>query len=72
MSKTNTTPDQIEKFKECARYIVEFEQDDWKDSVFNGDTVESHIFAVAYRALFGESAFDEICADLEQEMKAKT
>lgn len=65
--------DALDPLLECARYIVEFEEEDWEEAVYHHGTEElfNHIFAKAYTALYGEAAFLEKAADLEEKLRGQ-
>ena len=61
----STFPERLEAvldpLLECARYIVEFEEEDFRDAIYyhGDDEIQNHIFTKAFRILYGENALQD-------------
>lgn len=60
-----TKKERLELLEECARYVFEFESDDWEDQLWENSLADpnQHVWSKAYRALHGEKEFKKYLND---------
>ena len=65
------TAQRLECYRKAARYILEFEFEDWENEVFNDEPISRHPYTLAVLALYGKKDLRGRIADVKKIPESK-
>jgi hypothetical protein len=59
----------LKLFEACAIFLVDFENDDWEEQIFAGESVKDHPYSIAVEALYGKRKLNAKIKELKAAYK---